>query len=172
MTFDAETVGSGKAIWAEKTPSNIWRISFLRDLWAGCYFIHSLRDPRAILLSLMRRGWLPSEMLAALTIFEGDLAALLDVRRRYAGDPGFLELRLEELRQDTPGTLAKLADALDVERFDQAAVDGVAAAMDAYYGSKRPAETGFSTSDLDLMVEMLRPAAIELGYPSCWRPPQ
>jgi hypothetical protein len=40
--------------------------------------------------------------------------------------------------------------------------------MASYYASRAPAEDQLSPDDRDLMVEMLRPAAIELGYPSDW----
>jgi len=167
-TFDGETIRSDKAVWAEKTPSNIWRIPFLRELWPDCIFVHALRDPRAILLSLRRLGWLPPTMLHAVTIFQGDVAALLEVRRRYRGDPRFIEMRLEEVVADTQGTLGRLAAALGIAQFDAEAAAAVTASMARYYASRVPAENQLSPDDRDLMVEVLRPAVIELGYPSDW----
>jgi hypothetical protein len=168
-TFEAETRRSGKAAWAEKTPANVWRLGFLRALWPDCWFVHAVRDPRAVLASLMRRRWMPREMLPAAVMFEGHLAALCEVRRRHAQDPRFIEMRLEDLVADPAATLDRLASRLALTPFGAEAVAALREAMDAYYEAAMPDEPA-SQGDHALMVELLRPAAIELGYPSAWPP--
>jgi hypothetical protein len=91
------------------------------------------------------------------------------VRRRHAQDPRFIEMRLEDLVADPAATLDRLASRLALTPFGAEAVAALREAMDAYYEAAMPDEPA-SQGDHALMVELLRPAAIELGYPSAWPP--
>jgi hypothetical protein len=164
-TFDAAARESGHAVWVEKTPSNIWRLSFLREIWPDCFMVHAIRDPRDILVSLMEKGWLPEAILPALTILEGYLAALLKVRRDRRSDPRFLEIRLEALVADPSRVLATLADGLGLAPFDADAVRGVEDTMARYYAAKPPSRVRLSKAEVALVDELLRPAVVELDYP-------
>ena len=166
-TFDAETRRSDKSAWVEKTPANIWRLGFLRQIWPDCWFVHVIRDPRAVLASLMRRGWISPDMGPAVVSFEGHLAATCDVRRRHAEDLRFVTLRLEDLVADPVGALAQLAAKLGFAPFPPAAVAAVREAMDDYYQTAAY-ESQASAGDQALALELLRPAALELGYPADW----
>ncbi len=163
-TFDAAARDSGHAVWVEKTPSNIWRLPFLRELWPDCFIVHAIRDPRAILVSLMEKGWLPGGVLPALTIFDGYLSALLKVRRDNRADARFLEIRLEELVAKTPRNLNALATGLGIAPFDADVVGGVEDTIARYYAGKPPSKVHLSKADTVLIDELLRPAVVELDY--------
>lgn len=167
-TFDAETAKAGKTVWTEKTPSNIWRLPFLRSLWPDCHIVHAMRDPRGVLLSLMRRNWMPQDIVPALKLFEGYLQALLRVRAAHADDPRFHEIRLEDLEADTGATLARLAAGLGIEPFAPPAIAELRATIADYYASKPPGGFDYAPGDLALLEEWLMPAIIELGYPPAW----
>lgn len=170
-TFDAAATAHGYSVWAEKTPSNIWKLDFLRALWPDCYIVHCIRDPRDILLSFMEREWLPSDLIQALTIFESTVAALLRVRRAQRPGPQWMEMRLEELLRDTPGTLDILATSLSLEPFREEAKQAVADAIEKYYAGKSPSSLQLTTWERDLIVNRLRPAVAELGYSENWNGP-
>jgi hypothetical protein len=167
-TFDNAARAHGYDIWAEKTPSNIWRIDFLRSLWPDCHIVHCVRDPRDILLSFIQREWLPSNMLNALTIFESIVTALLMVRRRHKAEPNWTELRLEELVADTPATMDCLARSVGIEPFHDNAKTAVERSMEIYYAEKSLPAVHLTQEDRELIVSWLRPAVMELGYPEKW----
>ncbi len=167
-TFDQAARAHNYDVWVEKTPSNIWRIPFLQSLWPDCYVVHCLRDPRDILLSLMQRKWLPSNVLHALTLFESITAALLDVRRKHANDPNWIELRLEDLVADTDATLNGLAQSVAIEPFKAEAKESIAGLISSYYAERSWPAVNLTQQDRDLIITWLRPAVIELGYPATW----
>jgi hypothetical protein len=168
--FDAETTRSDKSVWAEKTPSNFWRLGFLRELFPACYFVHAIRDPRAVFLSLLERRWLPEDVDEALTVFTTHIDALLRLRRVYRDRPRFIEVRLEDLVLDHAGTLDRLATALGLRPFDEDAAASVAASMDTYYAGRKQLGVTLTEQQRESIGELLLPAVTELGYPLEWRP--
>lgn len=169
--FDAETRRSGKWAWAEKTPSNIWRLPFLRALWPDCIFLHALRDPRDIFLSLMHRGWLPGDFSQALSRFEGYLGRLVEIRRAHRNDPRFVEMRLEDLVANPAATLVALAQSLGLDPFPPAATAALTGTMERYYAQKTPLSVSLRAEDQSRLTEQLLPLLIELGYSPDWQSP-
>ena len=167
-TFDDAARAHGYSTWAEKTPSNIWRIDFLRSLWPDCHIVHCVRDPRDILLSFMQREWLPPNLLDALSIFESIASALMKVRRLHQNGRNWTELRLEGLVADTSGTMDKLASAIGIEPFQDDAKALVKDSMRAYYAEKSLPPINLTPTDRELTMNWLRPAVVELGYPENW----
>ncbi|WP_117190684.1 sulfotransferase family protein [Rhizobium terrae] len=168
QTFDDAARRENYGAWVEKTPSNIWRIDLLRTLWPDCYIVHCIRDPRDIMLSLLERRWLPTNIVQALTIFESHLAALIKVRRIHMNNPKWLELRLEDLVEHTEPTLAKLAEFVGLAPYHNEKVASVSGLMNAYYEKKGPSSIHLTPENRDLIVSWLRPAVVELGYPATW----
>jgi len=167
-TFDDAARAHDYNVWVEKTPSNIWRIPFLRAHWPACHVIHCLRDPRDILVSLMQRKWLPSDVLQALPIFESMVAALLKVRRAHVNDPNWLELRLEDLVADTGTTLDLLARSVALEPFKPEANRSITDLISSYYAERSWPVVSLSKTERELIINWLHPAVVELGYPMEW----
>jgi hypothetical protein len=99
---------TGKKVWAEKTPENIFTIGRFLKVFPDSRVIHIVRDPRDVILSLMARGrsfgraaekWLTS------------VAAI----QNYRGDPRVLEITYEDLILEREKTLARVCSHLNVE---------------------------------------------------------
>ena len=52
MALEALAQSQGKQRWGEKTPSNLFFIDILSDMFPHAKFIHIVRDPRAVVNSL------------------------------------------------------------------------------------------------------------------------
>lgn len=99
---------TGKKVWAEKTPENIFTIDRFLEVFPESRVIHLVRDPRDVILSLMARGrsferaaekWLTS------------VAAIHNYRR----DPRVLEITYEDLILEREKTLDRVCSHLNVE---------------------------------------------------------
>jgi hypothetical protein len=168
--FDTETIRSDKLVWAEKTPSNYWRLEFLRELWPDCYFVHAVRDPRDVFMSLMHRKWLPENVGHSLNIFATQVQALLEHRRRRVDDPRFIEVRLEDLVSEPARTLCRLADSLALEPFSERAVTDIVRSMERYYAGQTALGVTLTGPERRRINELLCEARDEFGYQDAWRP--
>lgn len=104
----------------EKTPGNLKFFSLLERLYPDAYFIHVLRDPRAVIASHLALkqehwGWVKAERNHV------DLARQwvekMDLRDRAAirlGDR-FLEVRYEDLKQDRDAILLRVMKLLGLD---------------------------------------------------------
>jgi len=167
MTFDDLANISNKPGWVEKTPANLWRIEFLRELWPDSFFVHLMRDPRLIFLSLLEKKWLPSELDAALGVYSDMTRAMVLKRRTLLGLPRFIEIRLEDLEGDMAATLGRLASGLDLSPFSADAIAGIESKVVRYAESKalNPAPIRFSADEAAVINQSMLPFLEELGYP-------
>lgn len=163
--FDYTAVISDKKCWVEKTPANIWRLDFLREVYPDCYFLHMIRHPLEIYYSLREKGWLPDNLVASMVIFEGYCNALARQRRRWLNDPNFVELKLEQLVQYPGISMQDLVRQMGLSDIPEAGMAAVVKSMEKYYANK---ETTISRDlpdhERDLVIEMLQPWVIEFGY--------
>lgn len=104
--------------WAEKTPSNLFRIEFLFEMFPDALFINCVRDPRGVLDSFMRKEWLSG------TLEEGAeyLVSYYDyiAKKRAFGQSKkgqYYEIRLESLVADPVGEMAKLLEFMQIKPF-------------------------------------------------------
>lgn len=166
-TFDRIAQISNKQAWVEKTPANFWRIDFLRELYPDCFFIHCLRDPRYILISLMRKTWLPEDPVRAVFLFKSMLEALVLRRRDLLNYRNFFEVRLEELESESSieNCLSTLALGLQIESFSNFAIESILEKINKYHQTK---ESGlyFSEEQAFMVNQILMPYILELGYPA------
>jgi hypothetical protein len=167
--FDTQTREAEKSVWVEKTPANYWRLPFLRELWPDCYFVHAVRDPRAIFLSLLERHWLPPDLVHAMGMFKSQMIALLERRRSYIEYARYTEVRLEDLVAHPRRTLDELAEAVGLAPFAPPAAAAVVETMNVYYSSKRIPDFCLTAQGREMVNEQLLPAVVELGYPRCWQ---
>lgn len=102
----------GKARWGEKTPSNLFYVDILMEMFPSAQFIYVVRDPRAGVNSMLRT-----------TLFSGDIVFNSLTRRKYAtAGRAFFErhvppsqrmtLRYEDLVRHPEATLQKVCSFL------------------------------------------------------------
>jgi hypothetical protein len=109
----------GSDVVLEKTASHIWSTRLMRRLHPDAYFLHVIRDPRAVVSSILAYGnqsWSggqpPDVMTAAklwrsaVTIGHIELAQL---------GPQRIELRYEDMTADPEGSVARVLAALDLD---------------------------------------------------------
>lgn len=114
---------SGKSIWCEKTPFNLFNMDFLWKLFPNAVIIHTKRDPRGVVVSMENQPWAPSGFDAVtellLPIYESwfQIKSGLDLdNRRYyevkiedfANDQSKFELELEKVCGISETTLPEL----------------------------------------------------------------
>ena len=94
---------SGKIILAEKTPSDVYCFRQLAKLYPNCLLIHSIRDGRDVVCSLMKRGY---------DIFEATSIWLFNASCGIGCQdlPNYVEIRYEELVRAPQETLRKICE--------------------------------------------------------------
>ncbi len=128
---------SGKIVFAEKTPSDVYCFSELAALYPNCLLVHCIRDGRDVICSLMSRGY---NVFEASSIWLYNTACGIGCRDL----PNYIEVRYEELVSNPESVLRVLCDKAGVD-FDPCMLrpkDGEKASKFAVAGSWKS-----STSD-------------------------
>lgn len=121
--------------WVDSTPTNVPHMLRIARDFPDAKFIHIIRDPRDVVLSLDKRGWtrpLPWDgsrsLLAAGVYWEW----IVRLARRYGavlGPKRYQEVRYESLVNDQPETLRVLGDFLahdlDYDRIQNSKIGSV-----------------------------------------------
>lgn len=106
----------GKSIWCEKTPANILHIEFLYRLFPDMKFIHMKRDPREVVYSLKRMKWGPDTIEDASLLIKDMLKGITYIQNsKNIPDNQYLEIKLEDLINETEYTLGEISEFLNVE---------------------------------------------------------
>lgn len=103
-------ITTGKPLWAEKTPSNIFTASKFLKTFPDSKVIHIVRDPRDVIPSLVKRGH--NNISAAMT-WLSSISSIQSLRNHR----NFLEIKYEDLILHPEDTLRKVSLFLDIE-FD------------------------------------------------------
>jgi|SRR5580658_918800 hypothetical protein len=103
----------------EKTASQIWSSRLMRRLYPEAFFIHIVRDPRAVAASMLayaRESWADEGEPDVLTAAEAWLSAV-GIGHRELAVPGdrLIELRYEDLLDRPDSTLAAILQKLGLE---------------------------------------------------------
>jgi hypothetical protein len=114
---------SGKAIWVEKTPRNAARFRFVRRHFPYAKLVHIVRDGRDVVCSLRRTPFAkldhaPPESVVAAQRCAVQWRASVRAAMRFRPDPGYYELRYEDLVRDPETTLKALIDFLGLTWSD------------------------------------------------------
>jgi protein-tyrosine sulfotransferase len=114
---------SGKAIWVEKTPRNAGRFRFVRRHFPYAKLVHIVRDGRDVVCSLRRTPFAkldhaPAESVVAAQRCAVQWRAGVRAALRFRRDPGYYELRYEDLVRDPETTLRALIDFLGLPWSD------------------------------------------------------
>jgi protein-tyrosine sulfotransferase len=113
---------AGKRLWADKTPENIRRLSFVWRHFPGARFIHVIRDGRDVACSLRRQSWMKLEerdSLIALLRCGEYWVDRVAIRRSAQGDPRYIELRYEDLAREPEKALRPILAFLGLDWSDQ-----------------------------------------------------
>ena len=109
----------GCAFVLEKTASQIWTTQLMRRLYPEAYFLHIVRDPRAVAASMLayaRESWANEGEPDVLTAAEAWLSAVTIGHRELAAlGERRIELRYEDLVASPDATLATLLARLGLE---------------------------------------------------------
>jgi len=100
---------TGKLVWVEKTPWNIFSVGGFLRAFPRAKVIHLVRDPRDVILSLTRRDRQRSMLPAA----QHWLTAVA-MAQAHRSSANLLEIRYEDLCLNTEITLARICKFLDV----------------------------------------------------------
>lgn len=103
-------------IWLEKTPRNIFTSHAFLNQFTGGKFIHIIRDPRDVVLSLKKRGY---TLLSAIERWMASVASVQNLK----GRDDFFEVRYEDLIYEPEKTLENICDFLGI-KFDMGYFSG------------------------------------------------
>lgn len=101
---------TGKSIFAEKTPSDVYCFRQLAELYPRCLLVHVVRDGRDVVCSLMKRGF---DVFEATSIWLYNVACGIGCRDL----PNYIEVRYEELVRDPQIVLRPICERVAVS-FD------------------------------------------------------
>jgi hypothetical protein len=104
----------GKKRWCDDTPFNLMKAHFLLELYPRMKFIHILRDPRDVVASYSNQGWASNQVSINTHIITNLIKGWLDLRSKLSPE-NLLEIRLEDLTQDTERTVRKICEFTDLE---------------------------------------------------------
>ena len=113
IRHDADVNYGTKKIWGDKSPSYIRHITQLKDIYPDARFIHIIRDVRDYCLSI-NNAW-GKNMVRAAQRWVNDVQKCKTDSIAFADD--YLEIKYEELLDNTQNEMEKICKFLDLE-FD------------------------------------------------------
>ncbi len=177
---------SGKAIWVEKTPRNAGRFGFVRRHFPYAKLIHIVRDGRDVVCSLRRTPFAkldhaPLESVIAAQRCAVQWRASVRAALRLRRDPGYYELRYEDLVRDPETTLKALIDFLGLTWSDNVLVplrrcaedsggnvvddpEAIRAAGEIFVSSIGRWRQDLTYADCKALRLLIGPLLVELGY--------
>lgn len=163
---------AGKRIWADKTPENIRRLSFLWRHFPAARFIHVIRDGRDVACSLRRQSWMKDrgrDPLATLVHCGQYWADRVAIRRSINGDPRYIELRYEELVREPEQALRPVLEFLGLDWSERilspdARTRRDPAAGPAFTSSVGRWRTELTEPEVQALKAVTGPLLVELGY--------
>jgi len=187
---------SGKRLWADKTPENVRQFHAIRRRFPNAKLVHVVRDGRDVACSLRQADWMLLEKITggldrnspdALEAAVRYWAERVRFARTLAGDPGYHELRYEELIARPQATLRALFAFLEVEWepsvLQSRAADGQAACGPLFEASVGRWRRELSRGEAQVVEQTAGGLLVELGYAAdggwaeglaaqpAWRPP-
>lgn len=110
IRLDSNSSLGSDRIWGDKSPSYIWHLPLIKNLYPHARFIHIVRDVRDYVIS-MRMAWSKNPLRAAQRWVDGVEAA------RLIGSgmgPRYIEIRYEDLLRDPTGQICRCCDFLSI----------------------------------------------------------
>lgn len=120
-TFTAYAHANGKTLWGDKTPRYVESLDFLANLLPEARFVHLIRDGRNVALSYANVPFGPKTVGKAAALWAKRVTAGRDACPRL-GAERYLEIRYEDLVEDTEGETRDICQFLELE-FDPGMMD-------------------------------------------------
>jgi hypothetical protein len=121
--------GKGKHHWGQKTPRFVRHVELLRDSFPGAKFIHLVRDPRAVVSSLITSDVHRSNAFYASKRWVNDVNAGIEAEKTHPGE--VLRVRYEDLVTDVETTLRSISAFLGIA-YDPSMVGAAAQGASEY----------------------------------------
>jgi LPS sulfotransferase NodH len=103
---------TGKQIWGQKTPRFVRYGQLLKRAWPNAKFVHIVRDPRAVVSSLIRSDQHRSNAYFGARRWLKDVTAGLDLQQQFPGD--VMLVQYEDLVREPEQTLQRVCEHLGV----------------------------------------------------------
>jgi len=163
---------AGKRIWADKTPENICRLSFVWRHFPAARFVHVIRDGRDVACSLRRQSWMKlgeRDALATLVRCGEYWLDRVTIRRSVKGDPRYIELRYEELVREPEKALRPVLKFLGLDWSERIVSSDAEAGIDPTAGPAFTSSIGrwrkeLSAVEIDVLQPVIGEMLTELGY--------
>jgi hypothetical protein len=181
LVMDSVASRQGVNRWIDSTPTNAPHISRIHRDFPEAKFVHIIRDPRDVALSLDKRGWtrpLPwdkENSLPAAGVYWKWIVSKARNDGKVLGD-AYTEIRYEDLAQNPKQSLARLGEFLDhdldYDRIQQVSIGSVrkpltSFAEDLESGNFKPVgrwQERFPAHKLTLFEALIGDYMCELGY--------
>lgn len=98
------TQAVGKPRWGEKTPSHVYHMDLIHEVYPHAHFIHIIRDGRAVVRSLQNVEWNPGGLRWAIGRWVTSVRAGRESGARLPRGQ-YLEIRYEALTTDSEATI-------------------------------------------------------------------
>jgi Sulfotransferase family len=115
--FTASACKQGKKQWGDKTPRNVFEISWLAKAFPHAKFVHIIRDGRDVAASVIKAGWV-NNFIQAARYWQERVEAGMSVGSALS-EERYYELRYEKLVTFPEETLKLLCHWLEIEYVPQ-----------------------------------------------------
>ena len=110
-----ESLNPDCEIILEKTPQHVFDVELIRLLYPESYFVHVVRDPRAVCASLKSaasswgKSWAPQSVIEGAGLWR---AAIVSARKLNRENSHYFEVRYEDMRLDCKRSLSQIFERL------------------------------------------------------------
>jgi hypothetical protein len=105
----------GKNKWGEKTPSNLFFADILVDMFPAARFIHLVRDPRAVVRSMVAIDYFSDDIVFNTLNWRQATRQGFDLLHKSVPAPQLKTVKYEDLVQSPQNTLESVCDFLRVD---------------------------------------------------------
>ncbi len=165
-----------KERWGQKTPRLVRHLDLLRSHFPNACYIHLVRDPRAVVRSLVHSNVHRSTPWHAANRWVNDVSAGMDFESRFPDR--MLRIHYEQLAASPEATLSQILGFLKLEMVDQILESGPGAEEYSKFYNRIHShleqgvtdefvdrwKVDLSDSDLALVESVTRPLMERLGY--------
>jgi len=103
-----------KSLYVEDNTFNILYANYYEKLLPGSLMVHMIRDPRDVIASYINQRWCPKNLKVAIKYYIELMERWLEVKKELNTD-FYIEIKLENLCENTSEVLHNLTDKLDIE---------------------------------------------------------
>ena len=168
LLFDLKSIAAfdkpSAEYFVEKTPHNSLNIRFIHDLLPDMKFIHVVRDPRAIAMSLLDQVWGPNEIEDA-CYWVGNYLDSWAINKEVAQELGvlMLEIRIEDLVSEPKIYSDVIQDFVGISKNEHIFFDSSPHSLNGWLRR-------LTSRNLEILDCYLRPWIEALGYPTVPEP--